>query len=106
MKCQIHFVSVDELHYIREWVVAVINGQPDIQVEAQASNGHEAGECFVRHRPDITLMDLTLAELSASLVHQVNEPLTSILPNAQAPDRLLTSDAPTPFETTAYIYPN
>ena len=43
-------------------VQAVINGQPDMQVVAQASNGHEAVECFGRHRPDITLMDLRLPD--------------------------------------------
>src|SRR5258707_5733531 len=103
MKSHIRVLSVDDLPVIREGVVAVINGQPDIQVEAQASNGHEAVECFVRHRPDITLMGLTVAELSASVVHQVNEPLTSMLANAQAAKRWLASEAPNLMEAIASI---
>ena len=46
------------LFVIGEGIVAVINGQPDIQVVAEAANGHEAVECCGTHRPDITLMDL------------------------------------------------
>ncbi len=103
MKSHIRVLSVDDLPVIREGAVAVINGQPDIQVEAQASNGHEAVECFVRHRPDITLMGLTVAELSASVVHQVNEPLTSMLANAQAAKRWLASEAPNLMEAIASI---
>ena len=103
MKSHIRVLSVDDLPVIREGVVAVINGQPDIQVETQASNGHEAVECFVRHRPDITLMGLTVAELSASVVHQVNEPLTSMLANAQAAKRWLASEAPNLMEAIASI---
>src|SRR6267378_7945506 len=45
MKSHIRVLSVDDLPVIREGIVAVINGQPDMQVEAQASNGHEAVEC-------------------------------------------------------------
>src|SRR5260370_35777035 len=94
---------VDDIPVTREGVVAVINGQQDIQVEAQASNGHEAVQCFVRHRPDITLMGLTVAELSASVVHQVNEPLTSMLANAQAAKRWLGSEAPDPKQAIESI---
>jgi DNA-binding NarL/FixJ family response regulator len=62
MKSRIRVLIVDDHPLIRDGIVAVINGQPDMQVVAQASNGHEAFECFGRHRPDITLMDLKLPD--------------------------------------------
>src|SRR5215510_6262413 len=58
MKSRIRVLTVDDHPIIREGIIAFINGQPDMQVVAQASNGHEAVECFGKHRPDITLMDL------------------------------------------------
>ena len=45
---------------IGEGIVAVIKGQPDVQVVAEAANGHEAAECCGTHTPDVTLMDLRL----------------------------------------------
>ncbi|MEI8373253.1 MAG: ATP-binding protein [Planctomycetota bacterium] len=37
-----------------------------------------------------------MAELTASLAHEINQPLTAILSNAQAARRMLASDAPDP----------
>lgn len=42
----------------------VLESQPDMSVVAQASNGREAIKCFGEHRPDMTLMDLRLPDMS------------------------------------------
>jgi DNA-binding NarL/FixJ family response regulator len=64
MKNAIRILAVDDHPLVREGIVAVINGQPDMQVVAQASSGRDAIECFRKHMPDITLMDLRLPDMS------------------------------------------
>jgi DNA-binding NarL/FixJ family response regulator len=64
MKNEIRVLVVDDHPLVREGIVAVINGQPDMQVVAQASTGREAIECFRKHMIDITLMDLRLPDIS------------------------------------------
>ena len=57
---QIRVLCVDDHRLIREGVARVLGLETDIVVVAQASTGDEAIEEFVRHRPDVTLMDLQL----------------------------------------------
>jgi DNA-binding NarL/FixJ family response regulator len=45
---------------MREGIGRIVGLQPDMTVVAQASNGKEAVELFLTHRPDVTLMDLQL----------------------------------------------
>jgi DNA-binding NarL/FixJ family response regulator len=49
---------------MREGIAMVIDCQPDMLMVAQASNGREAIECFREHKPDVTLMDLRLPDMS------------------------------------------
>jgi len=54
---------VDDHPVLREGLSAVIHAEDDMRVVAEAANGVEAIECFDRHRPQITLMDLRMPEL-------------------------------------------
>ena len=49
---------------MREGLVTVIGKQPDMAVIAEAATGHEGIEQFRTHRPDVTLMDLRLPDMS------------------------------------------
>ena len=61
---QIRVLSVDDHPLIREGIATVINSQPDMLVIAQASNAREAIQRFDEHKPDVTLMDLRLPDMS------------------------------------------
>lgn len=64
MNDRIHVLSVDDHPRMREGLALVINCQPDMLMVAQACNGREAIERFREHRPDVTLMDLRLPDMS------------------------------------------
>jgi len=55
---------VDDHPVFREGVSALVNGESDMSIVAQASNGREAIQQFRTHQPDITLMDLQLPEMN------------------------------------------
>jgi len=61
---RIRILTVDDHLLLREGVAAVLEDQPDMILIAQASNGQEAIEAFRQHRPDVTLMDLRMPDMS------------------------------------------
>jgi two-component system NarL family response regulator len=54
---------VDDHALLRTGVANIINHDPGLQVIAEAGNGREAVDAFVRWRPDVTLMDLRMPEM-------------------------------------------
>jgi len=52
--------AVDDHPLLREGIAAVIQGEPDMVLVAEATNGQEAIERFRLHRPDVTLMDIQM----------------------------------------------
>jgi DNA-binding NarL/FixJ family response regulator len=60
----IRVLSVDDHPLLREGVAALLENHSDMELVAEASNGREALEQFRQHRPDITLMDLQMPEMS------------------------------------------
>jgi DNA-binding NarL/FixJ family response regulator len=57
-------LTVDDHQLLREGIAAVLESQEDMTLVAQASNGREAVDSFRRLRPDITLMDLRMPDMS------------------------------------------
>jgi DNA-binding NarL/FixJ family response regulator len=56
----IRVMIVDDHALVREGVAAVLSRQASISIVAEAAGGEAAIQLFRKHRPDVTLLDLTM----------------------------------------------
>jgi DNA-binding NarL/FixJ family response regulator len=60
----IRILVVDDHPVVRQGIGVLVGTQSDMSVVAEASNGREAIQQFRAHRPEITIMDLQMPEMS------------------------------------------
>jgi DNA-binding NarL/FixJ family response regulator len=60
----IRILTVDDHPIMRDGINGLIDNQPDLKLIAEASSGREAIEQFRLHRPDVTLMDLQMPDMT------------------------------------------
>src|ERR1700689_2057531 len=60
----IRILCVDDHPLLRAGVVALIETQPDMTMVGEAASGREAIEMYRAKRPNITLMDLQMPDMS------------------------------------------
>ena len=60
----IRILCVDDHYLLREGIAAVLERQPDMVLVGEAATGRDAIEAYARCRPDVTLMDLRMPDMS------------------------------------------
>jgi DNA-binding NarL/FixJ family response regulator len=60
----IRILAADDHALLRNGIAGLVNDEPDMKMVAEAATGVEAIKQFTQHRPDITLMDLQMPDMS------------------------------------------
>jgi len=60
----IRILTVDDHPVVRNGIAGLVEDQADMLLVGEACNGREAIQQFRAHRPDVTLMDLQMPEMS------------------------------------------
>src|SRR5438105_15916071 len=61
---KIKIMVIDDQAVVRQGFVALINTVSDMVVVTEGTSGQQALELYRQHRPDVTLMDLRMPQLS------------------------------------------
>jgi DNA-binding NarL/FixJ family response regulator len=64
MSDRIRILSVDDHPLLHEGIAIVVRNYPDLVLVGEAFNGRQAVQKFREHRPDVTLLDLRLPDMS------------------------------------------
>jgi DNA-binding NarL/FixJ family response regulator len=57
---KISILVADDHFIVRMGVVALVNTEPSMVIVGEAADGNQAVDLFVKHRPDLVLMDLRM----------------------------------------------
>jgi DNA-binding NarL/FixJ family response regulator len=60
----VRVLAVDDHQLFRQGIAALIEEVPDMVLAAEAIDGRQAIELFRQHRPDVTLMDLQMPDMT------------------------------------------
>ena len=61
---RVRVLAVDDHPLFRQGIAALIEDEPDMVLAAEAASGRQAIELFRQHRPDVTLMDLQMPDMT------------------------------------------
>jgi len=57
---KIRILIADDHYIVRMGLVALMNTEPDLEVVAEAADGAQALELFLKHNPDLALLDMRM----------------------------------------------
>lgn len=64
--CKIKIIVVDDLNIVRQGIIALFQNDENIQVIGEAANGNDAVASVLELKPDVTIMDYKLPDISGS----------------------------------------
>jgi PAS domain S-box-containing protein len=76
---KIRVLFADDHDVIRQGLIKLVSGQPDIEVVGEAANGKEAVEKALHLRPDVVIMDVSMPKMNgAEAIRRIKAELPKI----------------------------